>query len=173
MTQFKNIINIILEFVRKVDYFIFIPIVILMTFGLLTMSTLGSGDGIFFRQIILIVIALACFLIFSTLDYRALKNSKILLIMYGVLIATLGLIFVFGYVSKGGNRWFNLGSFFIGPSEPMKLVLILILAKFFTKRHITIASLKTIIFSLIYVAIPAVLVMLQPDLSTAIVLMMI
>lgn len=173
MTEFQRVTNKIIDFIRNIDYWIFIPIVILMTFGLLTMSTLDANDVIFSRQIILIIIALACFLSFSTLDYRALKNSKILLAIYGFLVFALALIFVFGYVSKGGNRWFNLGSFFIGPSEPMKLVLILILAKFFAKRHIAIANIKNIIYSLIYLAIPAVLVMLQPDLSTAIVLCMI
>jgi rod shape determining protein RodA len=109
-------------------------------------------------------------LIFSNLDYRALKNSYILIALYGFLILLLCLIFVIGHVSKGGARWFNLGSFFIGPSEPMKLVLILVLAKFFSKRHIAIANIKNIILSLVYLAVPAVLVMLQPDLSTAIIL---
>ncbi len=168
-----KIVSKLIAFLKSIDYYIFIPIVILMIFGLLTMSTLGSNDVIFSRQVILIIIALSCFLIFSTLDYRALKNSKILLTMYGILLFALILIFIFGHISKGGNRWFNLGSFFIGPSEPMKLILILILAKFFAKRHIAIANLKNIVYSLIYVSIPAILIMLQPDLSTAIVLVMI
>lgn len=176
MSDFPKIQKAIFQtrnFIREIDWLLFIPITILMTFGLLTMSSLNANDVIFSRQIILISLALIGFLFFSTLDYRALKNSYILIALYGFLLFLLALIFIFGYVSKGGNRWFNLGSFFIGPSEPMKLVLILILAKFFSKRHIAIANIKNVIYSLIYVAIPAVLVMLQPDLSTAIVLGMI
>lgn len=158
------------SYLKKVDWTMFICIALLMTFGLLTMSSLEPGDGVFIRQIVIICISLAAFIFFSVLDYRVLKSTNILIILYGIIVILLALIFVIGYVSKGGNRWFNLGAFYIGPSEPMKLILILILAKFFSKRHIAIASFKNILLSLIYLAIPASLVMLQPDLSTAIVL---
>jgi rod shape determining protein RodA len=52
----------------------------------------------------------------------------------------------------------------------MKLVLIILLAKFFSKRHVAIANIKNIAISLIYLIIPVMLVVLQPDLSTAIIL---
>lgn len=156
--------------IKSIDWFIFIPILILMTFGLFTMSSLDAGDTIFSRQIILIAISLIAFVVFSFLDYRVLKNSYIVVGLYTFLVFMLVLIFAFGYVSKGGNRWFNFGSFFFGPSEPMKLVLVILLAKFFSKRHIAIANIKNILISLFYLSIPAILVMLQPDLSTAIIL---
>lgn len=170
MTFLEKFINNFIKFIKEIDWNLFIPIIILMTFGLLTMSSFTSDDNVFSRQLIILLISISAFLFFSTLDYRALKNSYILLSLYGLLILALVFIFIIGHVAKGGNRWFNLGSFFIGPSEPMKIVLILILAKFFSKRHIAIANIKNIIFSLIYLFIPAVLIMLQPDLSTAIIL---
>lgn len=163
----------IIKFIKEIDWFLFIPIIILMIFGLLTMSSLTQNDIVFYRQIILIIIAIISFIVFSRLDYRALKNSYILLYLYLFFVILLIAIFLFGYASKGSARWFNMGSFFIGPTEPMKIILILILAKFFSKRHIAIANIKNVIFSFIYLAIPAFLIAIQPDLSSAIVLTLI
>ena len=120
----------ILIFFKNIDYILLFSIIILMTFGLLSMSSLAPSDNIFSRQLIILLISISAFLTFSTFDYRALKNSYILITLYTILIFALILIFAIGHISKGGNRWFNLGSFLIGPSEPMKIVLILILAKF-------------------------------------------
>lgn len=159
-----------LEKIKQVDWVIFSCMAILMSFGLLSMTSSELFGGVFWRQLFLIVIALSVYIVFSFFDYRTLKNSYILIGIYGFMILLLALIFVFGYVSKGGNRWFNLGEFFIGPSEPMKVVLILLLAKFFSKRHLAIANVKNILLSLVYLIIPVTLIVLQPDLSTAIVL---
>lgn len=156
--------------IKNIDWILFFCIISLEIFGLFSMSALGDDNTVFWRQIIIIIISIIAFIIFSFLDYRVLKNSYILVIIYSICLVLLFAIFLFGYVSKGGNRWFNLGSFFISPSEPMKLVLILILAKFFSKRHIAIANIKNVLTSFIYLVIPALLVMLQPDLSTAIIL---
>ena len=167
LERFKlNFLNII----KNIDWTILSIISTLMIFGLVTMSSLDAGDNIFWKQIILISIAIVSFVVFSFVDYRFLKNSYIVVILYILLVAFLVAIFIFGHIAKGGARWFNFGSFFFGPSEPMKLVLIILLAKFFSKRHVAIANLRNIIISIVYLSIPAVLVMLQPDLSTSIIL---
>ena len=168
--KFKlNLIN----FFKKGDWVIFGCFFTLMIFGLVTMSTYESGNSIFWRQLLLIGISTSLFFVFSFMDMRFLKNSYLVMALYTFLVTILGLIFVFGHISKGGARWFNLGSFFLGPSEPMKLVLIILLAKFFSKRHLAIANIRNILISLMYLSIPALLVVLQPDLSTAIILCMI
>lgn len=166
----KNLKNFFQVKLKETDWIIFTATAFLMSFGLFSMTSSELFGGVFFRQLLLIIISLLAYLVFSFLDYRALKNSYLLMSLYLFLILFLALIFIFGYVSKGGNRWFNLGSFFIGPSEPMKIVLILVLAKFFSKRHILIGYLKNIFISLIYLIVPVVLILLQPDLSTALVL---
>jgi rod shape determining protein RodA len=164
-----NLIN----FFKKGDWVVFFCFFTIMIFGLVTMSPFEGSNSIFWRQLLLIGLSVTLFFVFSFIDMRFLKNSYLVIGLYIVFVTLLGLIFVFGYISKGGARWFNLGSFFIGPSEPMKLVLIILLAKFFSKRHVAIANIKNIIISLIYLIIPVILVVLQPDLSTAIILCMI
>lgn len=173
MSFVENLKLNLINFFKKGDWIIFFSFFILMIFGLITMSTFEGSNSIFWRQILLIGLSVSLFFVFSFMDMRFLKNSYLVVILYSVLVAVLGMIFVFGHISKGGARWFNLGSFFLGPSEPMKLVLIILLAKFFSKRHVAIANIKNIIISLVYLSIPVVLVVLQPDLSTAIILCMI
>lgn len=162
--------HIFFEKLKQTDWVIFTCIAILMTFGLLSMTSTELFGSVFWRQLILVVLALTLYIIFSFFDYRTLKNSYVLIAIYIFMVLLLVLIFVLGYASKGGLRWFNLGNFFLAPSEPMKVVLILLLAKFFSKRHLAIANIKNIIISLIYLIIPVTLIILQPDLSTAIVL---
>lgn len=173
MSFVENIKLNLINFFKKGDWLIFFCFFTLMIFGLVTMSTYDAGNSIFWRQLLLIGFSTSLFFVFSFIDMRFLKNSYLVIALYVFLVTTLGLIFVFGHISKGGARWFNLGSFFLGPSEPMKLVLIILLAKFFSKRHVAIANIKNIIISLIYLSIPVILVVLQPDLSTTIILCMI
>lgn len=173
MSFIENFKLSLINFIKKGDWVIFFCFFSLTIFGLITMSTFSSGDSIFWRQLFIITISSLLFFFFSFLDLRFLKNSYLVVGLYIFLISFLVMIFIFGHISKGGARWFSLGSFFFGPSEPMKLVLIILLAKFFSKRHLAIGNIKNIFISLIYLGIPALLVMLQPDLSTAIILCMI
>ncbi len=155
---------------KNIDWVILISVFIIMIFGLVTMSSFDSGNSLFIKQIIFISISIMTYIFASNIDYRFLKNSYLIIFLYIFLIIILSLLFIIGHVAKGGNRWISFGSFFLSPSEPMKLVLIILLAKFFSKRHIGIADTKNIIISLFYLSIPALLVMLQPDLSTTIIL---
>ncbi|MBP7250636.1 MAG: rod shape-determining protein RodA [Aliarcobacter sp.] len=173
MNFLENLKFDFIKFFKKGDWVIFFCFFTLMIFGLVTMAPFDSDNSIFWRQLLLIGISVFFFFIFSFMDMRFLKNSYLVITLYIFLISFLSFIFVFGHIAKGGARWFNLGSFFFGPSEPMKLVLIILFAKFFSKRHLDIANIKNIIISLIYMLIPTMLVMLQPDLSTGIILTMI
>jgi rod shape determining protein RodA len=70
----------------------------------------------------------------------------------------------------GARSWFSLGLFSFQPTDPTKLILIALLAKYFSRRHIEIANVRHIIVSGFYAAAPALLVLLQPDLGTAVIL---
>lgn len=85
-------------------------------------------------------------------------------------MGALAAVFVLGEVVKGAQSRFNVGLFAIQPADPAKLVVILLLAKYFSRRHIEIAHLRHIIISGLYVAIIAGLVFLQPDFGSAIII---
>ncbi len=66
--------------------------------------------------------------------------------------------------------WFRIGTFSIQPADPAKLALILLLAKYFTRRHIEIRNIRHIFVSGFYAGIICLLVLLQPDFGSAIIL---
>ena len=82
-------------------------------------------------------------------------------------------LFVAGSIFKGAQSWFNLGAFAFQPVDFVKLVLILLLAKYFLRRHIEIANVRHILTSGFYTFILFLLVFLQPDFGSAIIIFLI
>jgi rod shape determining protein RodA len=71
------------------------------------------------------------------------------------------------------HAWITIGGFTFEPSELMKLALIILLAKYFSQRHIHINQFRHIIVSGIYCAIPTLLILSQPDLGSAVIVVLI
>jgi rod shape determining protein RodA len=99
-----------------------------------------------------------------------LRQTRIVVTIYGVLLLILSLLFTLGHISKGAESWFRLGGLAFQPIDLMKLGLIILLAKYFSRRHIEIANIRHIVVSGVYTLIPFVLVILQPDFGSAMVL---
>lgn len=157
-----------LRIIRETDWFLFFSITPLLVLGLLIMKSFGEGADYFFpRQLIWIFISIFVFFVFSRIDWRIFKNSLLTAIIYlfGVLILTLLLLGGSGKIES----WFQFYSFSIQPSEPMKIILILVLAQYLSKRHIEISHIRHIIVSGIYALAPISLVFFQPDLGSAII----
>jgi rod shape determining protein RodA len=154
----------------RVEAALIVPIFFILIAGLLTMSSFQGNDSYFWKQGLWIVVALSVFSFAALFEYRFLKQTRVVVAIYGFLLGTLGLLFILGYVSKGAQSWFNFGGFSFQPADLMKLGLIIILAKYFSRRHIEIANIRHIIISGIYAIIPFALVVLQPDFGSAMVL---
>jgi rod shape determining protein RodA len=152
------------------DITLFVAMICVLVAGLLTMSSFESNDSYFFKQGIWIIGSLILFLIISGYEFRFLKQTRIVLFIYGSLLFILALLFVLGNVVKGSQSWFDLGGFSFQPSDLMKLALIIVLSKYFSRRHIEIANIRHIIVSALYALIPFALVALQPDFGSAMVL---
>jgi rod shape determining protein RodA len=120
------------------------------------------------RQAIFAMIGLIVVIIFAAIDYRIWAAlARLLLIGISALLV---FIKIAGVVGFGSQRWFQVGVVNIQPSELSKIVMIIVLASFFSKRQTQIGSIKLILQSIALVGIPAFLVLIQPDLSTSIVL---
>jgi rod shape determining protein RodA len=102
-------------------------------------------------------------------DYRLLANlhRSIYIVTIGVLVATS----VIGHYQLGAQRWLSVGNFVFQPSEFAKILIIIVLAKFLADRQRSLDKLRTVLLSLALVAVPVVLIYDQPDLSTAIALL--
>jgi rod shape determining protein RodA len=153
----------------RVDAVLFIPMFFILIAGLLTMSSFEGHDSYFWKQGLFIIVSLGMFSFVSLFEYRFLKQTRIVVSIYAILLGVLSLLFVLGKVAKGAQSWFTLGGFSFEPSDLMKLALIIILAKYFSRRHIEIANIRHIIVSGLYAFIPFVLVVLQPDFGSAMV----
>jgi rod shape determining protein RodA len=88
----------------------------------------------------------------------------------GLLLAVLA----FGRSSLGARRWINLGGFSLQPSELMKLSMVIFLAKFFENKNSSSGiKLGDLIIPTLFVLIPVALIIVQPDLGTAMIIMLV
>jgi rod shape determining protein RodA len=153
----------------KIDFITILLALPIMLAGLLTMSEFDATDPYFIKQTTWIVLAILVYILTSMVDYRFLKRPAIVVSLYGIGLSFLGLLFILGKVSKGAQSWFSFAGFSFQPSDLMKLLLIILLAKYFSRRHVEIANIRHIIVSAVYTAIPFLLIALQPDFGSAII----
>ncbi|MCX6754429.1 MAG: rod shape-determining protein RodA [Candidatus Nomurabacteria bacterium] len=138
--------------------------------GLITMKSFTEDTSFFSHQLIWIAISFGFLFLFSFIDFRFLKRTDILVSLFAIFSGLLMMLFVFGHISKGAQSWFSIGGFSFQPSDMMKLVVILMLSKYFSRRHIEIGNFKHIFISGLYAFIPFLLVFLQPDFGSAIII---
>jgi len=153
-----------------IDWVLFLATVPILGAGLITMSSFTGADNYFIKQLIWICVSLLVFFVLSISDLRFLKKTEIITLGFGITCAVLTLLFIVGSVSKGAQSWFKLGFFSIQPSDPAKLMLILLLSKYFSRRHMEIAHIRHIIVSGLYAFILFLLILLQPDFGSAIII---
>lgn len=159
------------RFLGHIDWFLLASAVAISIFGLVTMRPLaGDMEAFYDRQIIWIAVALAVFFITSMPSYGFLRRTPIVAALFAAILGVLALVFVTGSIFQGAQSWFNLGFFAIQPSDPAKLILIVVLAKYFARRHVEIANFKHIFISGAYAAAVCGLVFLQPDFGGAIII---
>ena len=155
----------------SLDFVLLGALVPLIFFGLVTMNSFSAENNLFEKQLISVGLGFGAMFLLSFIDFRFLRRSGILLALFFLSVGLLIGLMIFGEVAKGAQSWFSFGSFSFQPVDFAKLVVILVLAKYFSRRHIEIAQIKHIFISSFYVLLPAVLVLLQPDFGSAMVLL--
>ncbi|HVY67900.1 MAG TPA: FtsW/RodA/SpoVE family cell cycle protein, partial [Patescibacteria group bacterium] len=164
-----------LKFLNRFKYFdiplqITMLLIIIVGLALLYSTTIGSGSaGIVWRQAAFAGAGLLIFLFFSFFDYHTLAKAN--RIFYVVLVLLLIYLLTFGSLIRGGRRWIDLGIFNLQVAEFAKIVIILGLSRLLYLRRGEINTWSNIGWSFLYVIIPAGLVVREPDLGSALVLM--
>ncbi|MEK9182809.1 MAG: rod shape-determining protein RodA [Patescibacteria group bacterium] len=165
------------ESIRKIsngiDWMLVFFILPIIAAGLVTMKSFTGGEnigGFFERQIIWVLVGFAVFFIFSFIDFRFLKRTSVIVFLFLLTSLILLTLFILGHISHGATSWFDFGYFSFQPVDMMKLVLVLILAKYFSRRHVEIRDIKHIFISFFYALIPLVLVLLQPDFGSTMII---
>lgn len=153
-----------------VDWFLLIPALTISGAGLVTMYSFSVDNFFFEKQLVWICIAVAAFLLASIPDYGFLRRTPVITGFFAVTIILLGLIYFFGSIVMGAQNRFSLGLFAVQPADPAKLLLIILLAKYFARRHVEIAHIRHILVSGAYAFTLLILVFFQPDFGSTIII---
>ncbi len=164
MTGISNLVS-------KFSLSLFLPAITLVMAGMVTMNDIGQSGDFFTRQLIWLLLASISFWLIANIDSRTFRRRGVILSMYGAIIIVLIALFVLGAAFQGAQSWFDLGFFALQPADPAKYVLVLVLAKYFSKRHVEIAALRHVVASFLYTAPIVVLLILQPDFGSAMVVL--
>jgi rod shape determining protein RodA len=137
-----------------------------------TASYTGTGTAYYLKQLYWILTGLVLVLAVCSIDYHLLDDLAYWI--YGVVVVLLVIVLIAGKTSMGATRWLHLGFFSLQPSEPMKIVIIIIFARLFSRYPVQSSlSVKELGLPLVVVGFPALLIMKQPDLGTAILVLLI
>jgi len=155
---------------RHFDYVLLAVTVILVLFGLAmiysaTKDSPTLGDYVWDQAVIAVAGLILVFLI-AVFDYRLLASMQrsIYLVTVGMLTATV----IIGYTQLGAQRWLSVGNVLVQPSEFAKVLVVITLAKFLADHQKDMDRLRMVLFSLAMVTLPVFLIYQEPDLSTAI-----
>jgi rod shape determining protein RodA len=162
-----------------IDNFDWILLAILMVIGLLSVFNLYSaaysirsigGSQIYVKQICWYGIGFLILLLMTTFDYHALDRFAYPLFFISLIL--LVAVLKIGKVTHGSQRWLSFGYFYVQPSEIVKISLIIVLAKYFSKAEkMGNYRLRDLLRPLILIAIPFIMIVCQPDLGTALMLL--
>jgi rod shape determining protein RodA len=158
---------------RAFDFQLAVAALSLAVIGLL-MAWTNSPDGplsvgsVFTRGLMWFAIAIIAFAAVAVFDYRWLRTFAVPI--YFVNIGLLGLTLIVGITINGAQRWISVGGLTFQISEISKVVMIGVLATFLEARKDKLGNLTTLIGAGMLIAPPFVLVMIQPDLGSALVI---
>ncbi len=156
---------------RRFDWLLLAAVVLLIAFGVAMIFSATRNEGnpaverSWLDQAITAVVGLSILLLVSVFDYTLLRGLAIPL--YVTIVAALALVLVIGVERQGARRWFDLGGFDVQPGELAKLVLTIVLARLIADRQGRSDYARTILLSGLVVFPCVLLILLQPNLSTA------
>lgn len=155
--------------VRNFDWVLAGSGIFLIGAGLVVLAS--SDMELFIKQLVWLLVGCGIFFAFSFLNIRSLFSYQWFIVaVYALSLLLLAATTFFAPIVAGTRSWIVIGPAQIQPSEFMKIALIILFSRFFASRHVAIARWDTIFISFLYFAVPAGLVLLQPDLGTTIVL---
>ncbi len=155
--------------IKKQDWILNGSILFLAIASLLSLAS--SRQPLFLQQLVWYVLGIGAMYVVAQLDWRPLINyPRLIHSLYLGSILLLGATYLFAPRIRGIKGWLVLGPWQFQTSEVAKLALIIILSSFWAKAHIQIARLGNVARSLVYFVIPTFLVLLQPDMGTALIL---
>jgi rod shape determining protein RodA len=160
---------------KHFDFWLLGAVAILSIFSIAMIRSAIAGNitlaGYDQRQTIFVIIGFVVILVTTAIDYRF-WNSINRFLYYGM-AGLLGILFVVGQAVFGSARWFETTYFSIQPSELAKIVIILALAEFFSRNMERVNDPRIVFRSLLLTVGIVIWILLQPNLGTSIVIIVI
>lgn len=155
----------------KFDFGLFVPVTILFFIGLAAIysSTFNhpTMSGNFNRQLVFGLLAFVVFFITYSIPTNTFRMISIPAYLFS--ISLLLAVLVIGRKTSGARSWLDIGPIGFQPSELAKVGTILVVSLFLSRKNTDIDSFKDIVLSLSIGFIPVILILLEPDMGTAIV----
>ena len=155
---------------QNVDWSLLVGATVLAGLSAMTLASLNpgrAGSTVALRQIAWFGIGLIALAVVASIDYR--KLVRVAPIFYVLALAMVASVFFVGRSVSGARRWIGVGSFTVQPSELFKLAFVLMVVWFLTRWAQPITP-GTLAWLLPLAAVPAALIVTQPDLGTALLL---
>ena len=158
----------------KLDWVLIFSVMLLLVVGLLVIYSI-SFDGSVLNathlktQIAAIIIGFALMFFLAFLDYRKLDSYSTKL--YFLMLFLLVVVLVVGKTVNGNTGWLGFSYFNIQPVELAKLVMIIFLASFLSKKRTQLSLVVRIVASVVLIFLPIFLIMKQPDLGSAVIIL--
>lgn len=134
--------------------------------GASLLSLFSTQPNLFYYQLLWYFLGFLIIFLAAKINWRWLTAQNwFLFSFYGLTVILLIIVLFASQPIRGTNSWLILGSFRFQPSELAKISLILVYAGFFSRRHLEVSVFKNIAISFFYFILPAVLILLQPDLG--------
>ncbi len=164
----------IIKHIKRIDWLLMLGVFILLGFGfasLYSIATASNDYSFLYKQIIFAVISLLLMFGVSVFDWKVLKNHSVLILFfYLICILSLAGLFIFAVKIRGVVSWYDFKYFSFNPTELTKIVLIVLLAKYFSVRHAHMYNFTHILISGVYVLIPCALIFFQPDFGSILII---
>lgn len=171
-TSFRNQSMTIREKLYNISFSYVMFIVILAAIGIVMLYSAANGNWSpwAINQLIRFGMGFAVMIVLALTDIKLLLRYAY--VFYFITLILLVVVEVAGHTGMGATRWINLGFIKLQPSEFMKIAMVLVLARYFhTSSLQSIESVRGIIPPLLMAIFPAFLIVLQPDLGTALMLL--
>jgi rod shape determining protein RodA len=166
--------SLLIEKLARFPYALFFLVTIIATVGFFMMYSAAQGNlqPWALKQMSVFLLSIPIMFLVAILDLRFFY--KISYLCYIIALILLVMVIAFGHKAMGATRWINFGFFRLQPSEIMKVVLILTLARYFHNlTYLEIRKFKTLIIPGLLSVVPFLLIAKQPDLGTALVTIMV
>ena len=151
------------------DWTLFAPALTLSLLGILTISTFGVDSSLAPRQLLFLALASALYFALASTDLGFIRRTFPVVALYALSLALLASLLIFVDPIMGAKAWFTFGPVSFQPADLAKLALIVLLAKYLSRRHVEIGDVRHILVSGAYAFALVALILVEPDLGNAII----